>query len=315
MKVIFGSAVNLNLVGPYACALGFFDGVHIGHQKLIETLKDISNKNNLKSMVFTFENHPMTLLNKGCAPKLITDNNTKTKVFEKLGIDVLVYCDINKGFLNTRAQSFVKDILIGNLNVNAVIAGFNFRFGFKGEGNSNYLLSCGKKLGIDVNIVNPVYMDGKLVSSTTIREFLRLGNVAMANSFLGRPYSIRGKVVHGEKRGRGMGFPTANICFDENLAIPDNGVYVTKVDTGSGVFDKIGVTNIGHNPTFGANPKSIETHILDFDDDLYEKELNIEFYERIRGEMTFKSPSELTDQVNRDKSYASDYFKNMHVYK
>lgn len=309
MEVLYGDSCTGHLTGSYACALGFFDGVHLGHQNLISVLKNISRDNNLKSMVFTFEKHPMTLLDRENAPRLITDNVTKTNLFESLGVSTLRYSCVTRDLLNTSREDFLKDILIRRLNVKAIVAGFNFRFGFKGEGDSDYLLRSGKALGVSVHIVDPVFVDGILVSSTSVRNFLSSGNIHMANKLLGRNYTMRGKVVHGKERGRHMGFPTANMVLDKDILMPGSGVYITKVAIEGENDKKTGITNIGNNPTFGDNPKSIETHIIEFDKSIYDREIVVEFYEKIRDEVVFKSPRELSEQLEKDRIYALNFFK------
>lgn len=309
MEVLVGNNHGKQPVGSYACALGFFDGVHVGHQSLIKALKNVAAQNKLKSMVFTFEEHPMALLDSNNAPKLITDNTTKTAIFSNLNIDLLKYSQITRRFLNTKPEDFLKNILISQFNVKAIVAGFNFRFGFKGEGDSEYLLNFGRSVGIDVVIVDPFYLDGQLVSSTVIRNMLTDGNITKVNEYLARHYTMHGTIIHGKMRGRNMGFPTANIVIDDDMAVPKSGVYVTRVNIDGEGISRASVTNIGCNPTFGNNGVTVETHIIDYNNEIYGKEVTIEFHQFIRDEIKFKDQYELSKQITNDKIHALKYFE------
>lgn len=306
MEVVYG-ALNPDFKdNETACALGFFDGVHIGHQNLVSILKQTANKHNLKSMIFTFERHPTSILNNMNGPKLITDNAAKEDIFRKLGVDILNFSKVDNEFLCTEPEDFLHDVLIKRFNVKAIITGFNFKFGFKGRGNSNLLQEFGSNAGVLTKIVDPVCIDGALVSSTAIRDFINKGKISMANKFLGRCFSISGSVIHGKRRGHKLGYPTANITTNNEIIIPKNGVYVTKVFVEG--IQKIGITNVGYNPTFGSNPMSIETHIIDFQNDIYDKNITVEFHDIIRDEISFDSLNMLSKQINDDKSFAIAYF-------
>lgn len=309
MKIIHGNMEKGLMEGGTACALGFFDGVHKGHQNLISRLLNISSKYGLKSMVFTFEKHPMTVIMKSNAPKLITNNDQKAKIFEELGVDIVNFNNVDRDFLNNEPEEFLSDILVKKFNVKAIVAGFNFKFGHLGKGDYRLLEQFGKANDIIVSIVNPVYIDGMIVSSTAIRDFIRNGNIAMANKFLGRCFSLEGSVIHGMERGRKIGFPTANIAVDEDAAIPKNGVYITEAEL-DGVR-RIGITNVGFNPTFNNSFISIETHILDFHEDIYGKHLTVYFHERIRDERPFDGIDGLSAQIDGDRQKAIEYFNKI----
>lgn len=291
------------------CALGFFDGIHIGHQKLITKMIEISKLLGLKNMIFTFDKHPMAVLDCKNAPKLIMNNNMKADILENLGVDIVNFNHVDLDFLNLKPQDFLTEILLKKFNVKAIIAGFNFRFGSHAAGNSKMLEDFGRENGIIVDIEKPVYLDGALVSSTTIRNLISEGSIETANKFLGRCYSLEGTVIHGMQRGRKIGFPTANIQIDDNLIVPKRGVYITKVELDGDV--KEGITNIGFNPTFNNNDISIETHIIGSKEDLYGKHIKLYFYHRIRDEIAFKNADELYDQISRDKYAAIKYFENL----
>jgi riboflavin kinase/FMN adenylyltransferase len=260
-------------------------------------------------MIFTFEKHPLSLLKREKAPKLITDNKSKTNLFEELGVDYVNYCPISNDFLQTRPEDFL-NILREKFKVEAIVAGFNFRFGHKGSGDSSYLLEYGKEKGIGVKIVDPVFIDGVLVSSTAIRQFIADGEVKNAKRFLGRCFSLEGPVVTGKRRGRTIGFPTANIFVRDEIAVPYKGVYIITIKTEAGK-NYAGITNVGSNPTFGSNPVSVETHIIGWDDDLYGKWIKVEFHERIRDERTFSDATSLADQIRSDRQAAVEYFNNI----
>ena len=302
MEVIYSYTGSYLSNEPKACALGFFDGVHVGHLRLISTLKQISQSMKMKSMIFTFEKHPLSLLNKENIPKLITDNDSKSCMFNELGIDIVNYANVNMSFLNTEPQDFLKNILIKEYNVKALVVGFNFRFGSGGKGNSDMIIDFGIKNNINVSIVEPFTVDGMIVSSTIIRDLLLSGDIITANKMLGRRFSLQGKVMHGKKRGTDLGFPTANIYIGPHLIVPKNGVYITKVIIDN--VERIGVTNIGYNPTFGNSTISVETHIVDFNCDIYDRQIKIEFVGRIRDEITFENFSELSAQIHSDKQMA-----------
>jgi riboflavin kinase/FMN adenylyltransferase len=307
MRVIYGGSKCVPLKEQTACALGFFDGVHSGHQNLINILNKESVNSNLKSMVFTFEKHPMSIINKDKAPKLIMDNESKISVFESLNIELAYFQRVDRNFISMEPEVFLTDILVKQLNVRSIIAGFNFRFGYQGRGNSDTLINFSKKTGIHVHIVEPFSIDGIVVSSTNIRSFIGDGNISAANKFLNREYSMHGKVIHGYERGRNIGFPTANIEYNEELLIPKNGVYVTKVCVDGS--EMVGITNVGKNPTFNNNLTTIETHIIGLNGDLYGKFIKVKFYDRLRDENRYNSPIELTEQLNKDKLNALAYFK------
>jgi riboflavin kinase/FMN adenylyltransferase len=258
-------------------------------------------------MIFTFDKHPLYLIDSERAPKLITDNETKSAIFGRLGIDTVYYRNVDEGFLMTDPQSFLNDTLYKTMNVRAIVAGFNFRFGYKGSGDSNLLMQFGKEKGIYVRIVNPFYINNTLVSSTAIRNFLKDGDIKSANMLLKREFSMHGRVVHGEQRGRKMGFPTANIIPEKDMIVPKNGVYVTKVNMDGDIHT--GITNIGYNPTFGNNSISIETYMIGFEGDIYDREIMLEFYGRIRDEKKYSGMAALTSQLNADKKYALRFFE------
>lgn len=307
MKVIYGNYKNTSIDGETAVALGFFDGVHGGHQALISKLKQMSLSDNLMSTVFTFSNHPMSLIDSAKSPRLIMDNESKIEAFDKLGVDIAYFEAISSDFLNTEPEDFLYKVLLENFHVKAIAAGFNFRFGKNSRGDCQMLQEFSKETGVKIYIADPYYIDGILVSSTTIRSLLEEGNIKLANKLLSHEYSMRGRVVHGKERGRKMGFPTVNLCPNPEMVPPKNGVYVTKV-----LFDgieKTGITNIGYNPTFNNCSLTVETYILDFEGNLYDKIIELKFFDRMRDEKKYESMDDLSSQLNMDKIFAQRFFR------
>lgn len=306
MEVIYGNYKNVAIDSETAVALGFFDGVHRGHKALISKLKQISVSDNLISTVYTFSHHPMSLIDSSKSPKLIMNNESKIEALDKLGVDMVYFEVISSDFLNTEPEDFLYKVLLEKFHVRAIAAGFNFRFGRGSRGDCHMLQEFGKKTGVKVYIEDPYYADGMLVSSTGIRSLIEEGNIKLANRLLGREYSMQGKVEHGKERGRKMGFPTVNLIPDPDMVFPKNGVYVTKV-----LFDgieKAGITNIGCNPTFNNCSLTVETYILDFDGNLYDKNIELKFFDFIRDEKKYESMEGLSSQLSLDRAFALKFF-------
>lgn len=306
MKVIYDNYKNISIDGNTAVALGFFDGVHGGHQSLITKLKDMSGSDNLLSTVFTFSSHPLSLIEGGRSPKLIMDNELKAEAFERLEIDIAYFEVITRDFLNIEPEDFLYNVLLEKFHVRAIAAGFNFRFGRNSRGDCRMLQKFGRAEGVRIHIADPYYTDGYLVSSTTIRGLLEEGSIKLANRLLGHEFSMRGRVVHGKMMGRKMGFPTVNFYPESSMVSPKNGVYVTKVYFEG--LERIGITNIGCNPTFNDKYLTVETYILDFEGDLYDKNIELRFFERIRDEKKYDSMDELSSRLNLDREFARNYF-------
>ncbi|RKD27737.1 riboflavin kinase / FMN adenylyltransferase [Caminicella sporogenes DSM 14501] len=288
-------------------SIGTFDGLHKGHQILIENLINLSKNKKNKSIVYTFANHPKELTNKNCFPKKIVTNADKIKLFEKMGVDILLLLNFDEFHKNTYAEDFVRDILINRLNMEAIIVGYDFRFGKNAEGSSELLKKLSKKYNFDINVVMPIKIDNEIVSSTLIRKFLSEGQVEKANNFLGWKYFLRGKVIRGRQLGSKLGFPTANILVDSKLCLPKTGVYITKTYIDNKSYYSI--TNIGFKPTFNENSYSIETYIINFSENIYDKEIKVEFHKRIRDEMKFDTVKLLCNQIECDIYSVKNFFK------
>ena len=282
-----------------AIALGNFDGVHRGHCDLIQCMIENAKENNLKSALLVFDNHTKTVLT-GEAPKTITSIEQKFDIFENLGVQFIYKIRFDREIMKLLPEEFVKDILVDKLKVKSVVVGFDYRFGHKALGDSKLLKELGKKYDFNVTIFEPIYIDNELVSSTRIRNLLQEGNIIEANKLLGRNYSIRGKVVGGKKLGNTLGFPTANIELIENFVIPKHGVYSTNT-----LIDKksyLSATSVGRNPTFKDEGLKIESHIIDFSQDVYGKDIELEFVDYLREEIKFENLEELKKKVQEDIS-------------
>jgi riboflavin kinase / FMN adenylyltransferase len=288
-------------------AIGNFDGVHLGHQKIIEMVTSRARQVQGTSILMTFDPHPLTILRPAGRPPLIMPMSEKIKVLSTLGLEVLLIIRFTREFASITAEQFVEDLLGRKLGVKEVYVGSNFHFGRGGVGDFELLRSEGARLGMLVDRVPVVLFDSQPVSSTRIRENIERGSVDRAAAMLGREYTIRGLVVHGRGRGQGLGFSTANLSTDNEL-IPAEGVYVTRAEV-AGVTSP-SVTNIGDRPTFGERERVIEAHMLDYAGaELYGRTMKLAFCSYLRQERRFDSPEALAAQIRRDVSAARAWFK------
>ena len=292
---------SVNIKESTYIALGSFDGLHKGHLSLINKAKELAQKSNGKSMVFSFRNHPLSLIKPDSAPKLLMSNEDKTKRLEELNIDIFTLVDFDEKFMKIEPEDFVA-LLCSKYNVSGIIVGFNYRFGYKNKGNTDLLKSLENKYGYKLFVLDAYTYENKVVSSSRIRNEISRGNVEKANNMLSRAYSLEGKVIHGKKLGRQLGFPTANMDFSQSYVLPKTGVYYTNALIDNSLYK--GITSVGHNPTVHGNHLTIETYILDFEQDIYDKSLRIFFLKRIRDEKKFNSLEELIEQLNSDKEFA-----------
>lgn len=279
-------------------ALGNFDGVHIGHQKLINTLIEKCKERNLESCIYTFGNHPLTVITGKEGPAQITDINTKTKIFDSMGVEILYLEKFSKEFMSLDPEDFVKNILVDKLNCKIVVVGFDYSFGYKAQGNVDFIKNMGKKYGFDVYEIPPVTIDNKKVGSSIIREYIKNGHVECASNFLGRPYSIYSKVVNGKRIGHKLGYPTANILIEASHLVPKEGVYATFIKVNNKIYK--GATSVGTNPTFGTNNITVETYIIDFNEYIYDKDIELSFIKRLRDPIKFSNVEDLISQINQD---------------
>ncbi|MCT4618664.1 MAG: bifunctional riboflavin kinase/FAD synthetase [Marinisporobacter sp.] len=287
-------------------ALGSFDGVHIGHQTLIITLVEACKKRGLKSVVYTFKNHPRTLTSRNGAPKKIISFEKKFELLGRLGVDYVVCVDFDDYQRSLSPEKFVKEILKDQLKMSYGVVGFNYHFGYKAQGNTELLYKLKDRYDYELMIVKAIKIQDEVVSSTKIRELIRNGNIPKVNLFLGRNYSISGKVVHGNGFGKEFGFPTANVATGKEFILPNSGVYFTKCIIDNKLYNS--VTNVGYKPTIGSDVISIEPHILNFSGNLYDKEIKVIFYQKSRDEVKFESTKELVHQIQKDVEKAKKFF-------
>lgn len=280
---------NIEPLPELIATIGAFDGLHLGHQKLIERCLDSS----LKSAVITFYPHPDSILKKLSDYPLLMPIEKKEEILNKMGIDYFIIFEFNKEFSMLKKDEFIQILHI--LNVKELVFGYDFRFGYKGEGSIKDL-----EKEFKIHEQNKYQIDNVRVSSTYIKELLSDGNIFLANTLLGREYSIRGKTFVGSKLGKSYGFPTANIDY-ENYYLPENGVYLVKVLMDGAMY--YGMANIGHNPTFNfQNKLRFEVHIFDIkEEELYGKTLEVFFLKHLREEIKFKNLEELLNQLRIDK--------------
>ena len=284
-------------------ALGSFDGLHIGHLSLIYKVVEIAKENNGKSMVFTFKNHPKTLIYKEHVPKLLMDNDRKVEILTTHKVDIVCFQEFNLEFMKMTPEEFV-EFLVFKYNVKGFVVGFNYKFGYKNLGNVELLQKLQNKYGYELCIMKPCTYKEQVISSTRIRKSLEDGDVLDASKMLSLPYVLSGKVVHGKKLGRTMGFPTANLKYNQNFILPKVGVYYTNIKVNNKIYK--GITSVGNNPTVDGENLTIETYILDFNKDIYGEKIVISFIKRIRDMKKFNGVEELKDQLEKDKSFAKN---------
>lgn len=284
--------------------IGTFDGVHIGHQKIIKRLIKVSKERHLKSVVLTFFPHPRMVLQKNSKIKLLNTIKEREEILSSLGLDQMVTKTFTKEFANLSARDFVKTVLVDALNAKYIIIGYDHQFGKNRSANINDLKAFGNEFGFEVEEISAQDVKEVSVSSTKIRAALQEGDIATANAFLGYPYFITGKVIKGKGLGKQIGFPTANIEIEEDYKlIPKDGVYVIKALVNNKTV--FGMMNIGTNPTVDGSHRTIEVNLFDFDADIYDEIIKVEFLERIRDEYKFDSLELLQAQLKKDKITAT----------
>lgn len=280
-----------------AIALGNFDGVHVGHKKLILNMVEASKDLGLKESVLLFDNHTKGIIN-GKSPMCLTSNVQKEEILKKLGVEIIYSIDFDENLMKLQPEEFVKNILVDKLNTKLVVVGFDYRFGHKASGNVETLKELGSQYGFKVIVLEPIYIENIIVSSTKIRELIIEGNLELANAMLGRNYQIIGNVIPGNKIGRTLGFPTANLELNSNYIIPKQGVYRTKTILDEKTY--LSATSVGYNPTFANDNIKIECHIIDFDKKIYDEIIYIDFIEYLRGEIKFDHIEDLINQIDID---------------
>lgn len=288
--------------------IGTFDGVHLGHKTILKRLVETAKRDNLDSVVLTFFPHPRMVLQQDIDLKLINTIEERTELLEKTGLDNLVIHPFTHAFSRLTALEYVRDILVNSLKAKKIIIGYDHRFGRNRTANIDDLKEFGKTYGFEVEEISAKELDDVAISSTKIRKALDSGDVETANNFLGYNFMISGEVVRGKALGRTINYPTANLKLKEKYKlVPKNGVYIVK----STIEDKnyFGITSIGTNPTVGGTEKTIETHFLNFNGDLYGAEITIEFLKFIRDEAYFESIEILRQEIVKDENFAKQYIK------
>ncbi len=277
--------------------LGNFDGVHLGHQRIFKELTEEARKIDGEAIVFTFDPHPLQILDPQKCPPSITPFKKKLMLLEKLGIDAVIVATFDLDLANLTPEAFVKQVLVDKIGAKKILVGYNYFFGKDRKGNVEMLKRLGEKCDFEVKVIDAMRVNDIPVSSSKIREFIQSGKMTEAAQLLGRNYLLIGKVIWGADRGKKLGFPTANLEVLNGL-YPKTGVYAVEVIMGDKTYP--GVADVGYNPTFGKNPLSVEVHILNFSQDIYGEEIQLIFHERIRDEKVFENPESLAQQIRKD---------------
>ncbi|MBN1918534.1 MAG: bifunctional riboflavin kinase/FAD synthetase [Verrucomicrobia bacterium] len=306
MRIIHGLRDMAPLDEPVVVTIGTFDGVHVGHQAILQRVVETARARDAASVVITFEPHPRVVLGRPEEGLLLTSAAHKLQLIAAQGVDLCVVVRFDRTLADIDAEAFVRDLLAGRFRLQAVVIGATSRFGKNASGDARFLQQCGVGMGFDVEVVEPVRVDDMIVNSTVIRTLVQGGELDQAAAFLGRPFSLLGTVVQGATRGRRIGYPTANLD-PTNEVVPPCGVYVVRVRLGG--RDRLagrelgGVLNVGLRPTF-EDPdqvsRAIEVHILDFDELIYGRELEVIFCRKLREERRFESVELLREQIRRD---------------
>lgn len=287
---------------PSTVAIGVFDGVHLGHQSVLRRLTEHAREISGAAVALTFDPHPLEFVDPRRAPKLLTTIEERARVMDSCGVDVMGVLPFVQ-IRDLEPQLFMTEILALRLRAAWIAVGENFRFGHDRAGDPSLLRESGRRLGFDVDILSMVGDDERdVISSTRIRAELAEGQVVAVQRLLGRRFSLQGPVVHGDARGRSIGYPTANLRIPERMALPGDGVYATFARFAGEIHPA--VVNIGVRPTFGVSARTVEVHVLDFDRDIYGEEVRVDFVERIRAEQRFTSLDALIAQIGADAETA-----------
>lgn len=307
MQVIHLEYPNHNLESkPAVAAIGYFDGIHLGHQGVIRKAIERAAERGVLSALITFDPHPREILKKDEITSYITPLPDKMELLQQLGVDLVYVIRFTWEFSQITPEQFISDVLL-QLGIIEVVVGFDFRFGKGGAGTPATLREASNGL-LQIHVVDPIVNEDMKISSSLIRDTLKLGNMEQISGYLSRPYMLRGKVMHGDKRGREIGFPTANLALSDRYFLPKNGVYGVRVKVlGNKYF---GVMNLGLRPTFVQNvtQPSVEIYIMNFDQEIYGQELIVEVLFYIRDEQKFAGITQLIEQINKDIVFANKKF-------
>lgn len=307
---IFNSIKSFNATKPTIVTIGTFDGVHLGHQKIVAQITQNAHALNCESLVLTFFPHPRMVLQEGTEMKQLNTLNEKIALLDNLGIDNLVVHPFDKEFSRLTAEEFVKKVLVDVFKIKKIIIGHDHRFGRNRTATIDDLINFGETYGFVVEQISAKEINEVSISSTKIRNALLEGNIELATNYLGYDYSLTGIIFKGKQLGRTIGYPTANITIEEDYKlIPNNGVYIAKsVLNGKTVF---GMMNIGNRPTVDGTKQTIEINFFDFKQDLYEKKITISLLHRMRSEQKFESIDALKNQLGKDKKTALSFIENL----
>ena len=299
---------NIHLTFKTAVCLGNFDGLHIGHRKIISALKDKADKLNLKTIIFTLMPHPFKFFGKDIS--LLSTPRKREELFEEIGVDYLVSADFNLGLASLSPEDFFKNIIVQKLNAKVLVVGEDFRFGAGKKGDKDLMQSLGNNFGIECIFIEKLKTEnGQIISSSFIRRLLLEGDTIFASCLLDRPYSLEGTIIRGDGRGKLLGFPTINLDFHNEL-IPKNGIYAAKTFLKGRLYDSM--TYIGHRPTLtNLSQIRIENNIFDFDEDVYGEFAEIMFFDFIRGDKKFKNIEDLKAAIKEDKSAVENALKHV----
>ncbi|MCF6129338.1 bifunctional riboflavin kinase/FAD synthetase [Flavobacterium sp. AS60] len=307
---IFNSIKSFNAISPTIVTIGTFDGVHLGHKKILAQITKSAHDLNCESLVLTFFPHPRMVLQEGTEMKQLNTLNEKIELLNNLGIDNLVVHPFDKEFSRLTAEEFVKEVLVDGFKIKKIIIGHDHRFGRNRTANIDDLISFGETYGFEVEQISAEEIDEVSISSTKIRNALLEGNIELTTTYLGYNYSLSGIISKGKQLGRTIGYPTANIKIEEDYKlIPLNGVYVAKsILNGQIVF---GMMNIGTRPTVDGTTQTIEINFFDFKQDLYGQKITVSLLHRMRSEQKFESLDALRNQLSIDKAMAENYISQL----
>ena len=311
MEIIHGlDQLKKPFISPVV-TLGNFDGVHLGHQKIFQRVREEASRIKGEGVVITFEHHPLKVLIPEKCPPLLTPFRKKMILMERAGTEIVLCIEFSKAFSEIPPAQFAREVLIEKVRARKIIVGYDYRFGKRRGGDAKALKAIGESFNVEVEVVPPIQIDGMTVSSSKIRELINEGQVDQASILLGKDYPIIGRVVEGSRRGHQLGFPTANLAISEEL-YPKTGVYAVEVEWRGRPFN--GLANVGFNPTFLPSEGegrdqghfSLEVYILNFDQMIYGEEIEVRFIKRIREEVRFDTPSRLVEQIRRDRMWAEE---------
>ncbi len=292
---------RLHTTNPTVITVGMFDGVHKGHQYLIKCLKESAARQGCASGVITFTNHPRSVMRPDVSVPLLTTPEDRLRLLSGQGLDLVVPLSFTLDLSYLPAREFV-ELLKETLNMRGLVVGPEFAFGYQREGTASVLTELGKEMAFTVEVVEPVQFEGRIVSSTAVRACVQAGEMADATWMLSRPFILAGFVVEGDQRGRQIGFPTANIDVEPSIILPADGIYATWTQADGKTYAS--ATNIGFRPTFGAGGRKVETHIFEYDGDLYNAKIRVAFARKLRDEVKFNGVDALIKQLHEDVAQA-----------